>query len=143
MRNSKRYIQCRSDIHRFNSSFLEIYNSLKPAEEEKSKQKQLLSLLEKLVCKAWPNARLYLYGSCANSFGVSKSDIDVCLAIADQDINKSEVLLKLADILQSDNLENVQVCSIDAFEAFFFMSLGIFVGFVCLWTIMHSFVSLI
>ncbi|XP_059651507.1 UTP:RNA uridylyltransferase 1 [Cornus florida] len=107
-RNFKRLIECRTDIHRLNAPFLAIYESLIPPEEEKAKQKQLLTVLEKLVNKEWPEARLYLYGSCANSFGVSKSDIDVCLAIEDADINKSDVLLKLADALQSDNLQNVQ-----------------------------------
>lgn len=102
-------MECRSDIYQLNAPFLAIYESLIPPEEEKARQKQLLTLLEKLVRKEWPEARLYLYGSCANSFGVSKSDIDVCLAMEDVDINKSEVLLKLADILQSDNLQNVQV----------------------------------
>lgn len=113
MRNLKWQIECRADIGRLNAPFLAIYESLIPAEEEKAKQKKLLTLLEKLVCKEWPDARLYLYGSCANSFGVSKSDIDVCLAINDSEINKSEVLLKLADILQSDNLQNVQVSQFD------------------------------
>ncbi|GAB4844403.1 hypothetical protein Ancab_037767 [Ancistrocladus abbreviatus] len=108
MRNIKRLIECRDGIERLNAPFLAIYESLIPAEDEKAKQKQLLMSLEKLVYRELPNARLYLYGSCANSFGVSKSDIDVCLAIDDPDIDKSEVLLKLADILQSDNLENVQ-----------------------------------
>ncbi|OMO65456.1 PAP/25A-associated [Corchorus olitorius] len=107
MRMLKRQMECRNDIHRLNAAFLAIYQSLIPPEEERAKQNQLLALLEKLVCKEWPEARLYLYGSCANSFGVSKSDIDVCLAI-NEDINKSEILLKLADILQSDNLQNVQ-----------------------------------
>ncbi|KAM3698556.1 hypothetical protein ACJW31_06G197200 [Castanea mollissima] len=108
MRILKRQMLCRNDIDRLNAPFLAIYDSLIPPEEEKVKQKQLLKLLEKLVCKEWPKARLYLYGSCANSFGVSKSDIDVCLAIEDADINKSEILLRLADILKSDNLQNVQ-----------------------------------
>lgn len=102
-------MRCRSDIKRLDAPFLAIFEVLIPAEEEKAKQKQLLALLEKLISKEWPEARLYLYGSCANSFGVSHSDIDLCLAIGDSDINKSEVLLKLADILQSDNLQNVQV----------------------------------
>lgn len=115
MRILKRQMLCRNDIDRLNAPFLAIYDSLIPAEEEKAKQKQLLTLLEKLVCKEWPKARLYLYGSCANSFGVSKSDIDVCLAIEDADINKSEILLRLADILQSDNLQNVQVFQIAVF----------------------------
>ncbi|EOX96148.1 hypothetical protein QUC31_005417 [Theobroma cacao] len=108
MRMLKRQMECRSDIHRLNAPFLALYESLIPPEEERAKQKQLLALLEKLVCKEWPEARLYLYGSCANSFGVSKSDIDVCLAFNEMDVNKSEILLKLADILQSDNLQNVQ-----------------------------------
>lgn len=109
MRISRRHIECRRDIHRMNIPFLDIYESLKPSEEEKAKQKQLMALLEKHVNKEWPEARLYLYGSCANSFGFKKSDIDVCLAIDDLNVNKSEVLLKLADILQADNLQNVQV----------------------------------
>ncbi|KAL6981858.1 RNA uridylyltransferase [Sarracenia purpurea var. burkii] len=108
MRNFKRQIECRSDINRMNAPFVAIYESLIPPKEEKGKQNQLMTLLEKLVSKEWPEAQLYLYGSCANSFGVSKSDIDVCLAIEDPDVNKSEVLLKLAEILQSDNLQNVQ-----------------------------------
>ncbi|XP_038683678.1 UTP:RNA uridylyltransferase 1 isoform X2 [Tripterygium wilfordii] len=108
MRILRRQMVCRRDIDGLNAHFLLIYKSLIPPEEEKAKQKQLLTLLEKLVYKEWPQAQLYLYGSCANSFGVLKSDIDVCLAMEDADTIKSEVLLKLADILQSDNLQNVQ-----------------------------------
>lgn len=100
---------CRNDINRFNSPFLSVFESLIPADEERVKQKQLLTMLKKLVCKEWPEAKLYLYGSCANSFGFSKSDIDVCLAIELGSMDKSDVVLKLAEILQSDNLQNVQV----------------------------------
>lgn len=108
MRNLKSQMRCRFDVQRLNAQFLAIYESLIPAEEEKSKQKKLLQLLEKIIYKEWPNARLFLYGSCANQFGVSKSDIDVCLAF-DTEINKSDVLLRLADLLEADNLQNVQV----------------------------------
>ncbi|KAF9687755.1 hypothetical protein SADUNF_Sadunf02G0126000 [Salix dunnii] len=119
MRMLKRQMRCRLDIDRLNAVFLAIYESLIPPEEEKVKQKQFFMLLEKLVNKEWPEAGLYIYGSCANSFGVSKSDIDVCLAIEDAEINKSEVLLKLADILQSDNLQNVQLpILLDIFRGF-------------------------
>lgn len=109
----KRQTACRSDINRMNGGFLATYESLIPAEEEKTKQKQLLALLDGIVSKEWPDARLYVYGSCANSFGFSKSDIDICLAIEDANIDKSEILLKLADMLQSDNLQNVQVFRCD------------------------------
>ncbi|MCL7033727.1 hypothetical protein MKW94_005349 [Papaver nudicaule] len=105
MRN---YRECRSDIDRLSTPFLEIYESLVPPEEEKAKQRHLIASLEKLVVKEWPGAQLYLYGSCANSFGVSKSDIDVCLAIEEPDINKTELIKKLAEIFESDNLENVK-----------------------------------
>ncbi|ESW06910.1 hypothetical protein PHAVU_010G086700 [Phaseolus vulgaris] len=107
-RTYKRQIVCRRDIDVFNVPFLAIYESLIPPEEEKLKQKQLVALLEKLVSKEWPAAKLYLYGSCANSFGVSKSDIDVCLAIEEADLDKAKIIMKLADIFQSDNLQNVQ-----------------------------------
>ncbi|KAL6499334.1 hypothetical protein OROHE_025997 [Orobanche hederae] len=108
MRNVKSQTSCRSDINRLSSPFLTVFESLIPADEEKVKQKQLLTVLEKLVGIEWPEARLYLYGSCANSFGFSKSDIDVCLALDLGDNDKSKILLKLAEILQSDNLQNVQ-----------------------------------
>ncbi|OIW18992.1 hypothetical protein TanjilG_31050 [Lupinus angustifolius] len=104
----KRQMICRRDIDSLNVPFLLMYQSLIPPDEEKVKQKQLLSLLERLVIKEWPKARLYLYGSCANSFGISKSDIDVCLAIEEAHMDKSKLIMKLADILQSDNLQNVQ-----------------------------------
>ncbi|CAJ1949914.1 unnamed protein product [Sphenostylis stenocarpa] len=104
----KRQVICRRDINVFNVPFLAIYESLIPPEEEKLKQNQLVALLEKLVNKEWPAAKLYLYGSCANSFGVSKSDIDVCVAIEEADMDKAKIIMKLADILQSDNLQNVQ-----------------------------------
>ncbi|EOA28757.1 hypothetical protein CARUB_v10024989mg [Capsella rubella] len=108
LRERKMYMACRNDIHRYDAPFMAVYKSLIPAEEELEKQRQLMAQLENLVAKEWPHAKLYLYGSCANSFGFPKSDIDVCLAIEDDDINKSDMLLKLADILESDNLQNVQ-----------------------------------
>lgn len=103
-------MECRYAIDKLVPHLLSIYQSLIPPEDEKAKQKQLLLSLEKLVNKQWPKAQLHIYGSCANSFGVSNSDIDICLAIDDADLSKSDILLKLADILQSDNLQNVQVC---------------------------------
>lgn len=127
-RTFKRQMMCRRDIDSFSVPFLSIYESLIPPEEEKLKQNQLLGLLEKLVCKEWPMARLYLYGSCASSFGVSKSDIDVCLAIQDADVDKSKIIMKLADILQSDNLQNVQVRSF-----IFPLKLFSYISLVCIY----------
>ncbi|KAF3787026.1 UTP-RNA uridylyltransferase 1 [Nymphaea thermarum] len=104
----KRELVYRSDLEIFNPSFLSIFESLIPADEEKAKQKQLLRMLEKLVTEEWPKAQLHLYGSCANSFGFSKSDIDVCLSIDEGESSKLDILLRLVDILLAGNLENVQ-----------------------------------
>lgn len=109
MRIMKRQTTCRNDINRLSGPLLALVESLIPSDEEKVKQKQLLTLLEKLVRKEWPAAQLFLYGSCANSFGFSKSDVDVCLQMDLGDSGKSDVLLKLAKIFESDNLQNVQV----------------------------------
>ncbi|XP_020589752.1 UTP:RNA uridylyltransferase 1 isoform X2 [Phalaenopsis equestris] len=108
IRIRKRELQRRPDLDSFGPHFLSIFKSLLPSEVEIIKQEQLLLLLRKLVKKEWPDAELHVYGSCANSFGVSNSDIDVCLAIKDHEISKLDILLKLADILKSSNLQNVQ-----------------------------------
>lgn len=99
---------CRYDIDRFTPSFLSIFESLVPSEDEIAKQKQLLRSLSKLINNEWPNSKLYLYGSCANSFGFSNSDIDLCLSIDDNEMSKVDIILKLADILQAGNLQNIQ-----------------------------------
>lgn len=105
----RRWVECRHDIDNFTSGLLSIYESLKPSEEHKSKQKQLVDSLAKSVRKEWPNAELHLYGSCANSFGTSHSDVDVCLEIEIGTGSAAEVLLTLAEILRTDAFENVEV----------------------------------
>lgn len=109
MRIHQRYRECRDDIDTLSPCFLSAYKSLIPAAEEKAKQNKLLQSLQKSINKEWPNAQLHLYGSCANTFGFSNSDIDICLAIDGSNMSRNEMLLKLAKLLQSDNLQNVEV----------------------------------
>ncbi|KAL5225185.1 hypothetical protein ABZP36_011824 [Zizania latifolia] len=108
VRFQRRNRPCRYDIDQFMPSFMSIFESLVPSDEEISKQKQLLTALSRLINKEWPNAKLYLYGSCANSFGFSNSDIDLCLSIDDKEMSKVDIILKLADILHAGNLQNIQ-----------------------------------
>jgi len=108
IRFQRRNRPCRYDIDRFTPSFLSIFESLVPSEEEIARQKQLLTSLSRIINKEWPNSKLYLYGSCANSFGFSNSDIDLCLSIDDKGMSKVDIILKLADILQAGNLQNIQ-----------------------------------
>ncbi|KAI3886043.1 hypothetical protein MKX03_003624 [Papaver bracteatum] len=75
----------------------------------KSKARASNNITRETSNREWPGAQLYLYDSCANSFGVSKSDIDVYLAIEEPDINKKELIDKLAEIFEANNLENVKL----------------------------------
>ena len=108
MRRSQ--VECRPDIDTFTPGLLALYESLKPSEEHKSKQQQqLVDSLAKSVNKEWPNAQLHLYGSSANSFGTSHSDVDVCLEMEIGTASTVEVLVRLADVLRADNFDNVEV----------------------------------
>jgi DNA polymerase sigma len=111
IRLQRRNRPCRYDIDKFTPSFSSIFESLVPSEEEIAKQRQLYTTLSRLITKEWPNSRLFLYGSCASSFGFSNSDIDLCLSIDDKEMNKVDIILKLADILKAGNLQNIQVSS--------------------------------
>jgi DNA polymerase sigma len=108
IRLQRRNRPCRYDIDKFTPSFSSIFESLVPSEEEIAKQRQLYTTLSRLITKEWPNSRLFLYGSCASSFGFSNSDIDLCLSIDDKEMNKVDIILKLADILKAGNLQNIQ-----------------------------------
>lgn len=93
----------------FTPGLLALYESLKPSEEHRSKQKQLVDSLANSVSKEWPNAQMHLYGSCANSFGTSHSDVDVCLEMEIGTEDAVEVLVRLADVLRTDGFEDVEV----------------------------------
>ena len=101
--------ECCHDIDAFTPGLLALYESLKPSEEHMSKQKQLVDSLAKSVSKEWPNAQMHLYGSCANSFGTSHRDVDVCLEMEIGTEDAVEVLLRLAHVLRTDGFENVEV----------------------------------
>ncbi|KAF8685824.1 hypothetical protein HU200_043732 [Digitaria exilis] len=107
-RTSRWQVECRHDIDTFTPGFLAMYESLKPSEEHKTKQQQLVDSLTKSVSKEWPDARLHLYGSSANSFGTSHSDVDVCLEMEIGTESTVEILLKLADVLRTDSFDNVE-----------------------------------
>ncbi|XP_052141596.1 UTP:RNA uridylyltransferase 1 isoform X2 [Oryza glaberrima] len=103
-------VERRHDIDAFTPGLLSLYESLNPSEEHKAKQRQLIESLTNSVSKEWPNAQLHLYGSCANSFGNSHSDVDVCLQIdTAAEENIAELLLALAETLCKDDFDNVEV----------------------------------
>jgi predicted nucleotidyltransferase len=99
----------RRDMDAFAPGFLAVYESLKPSGEQRSKQEQLVDSLARSVRKECPHAQMHLYGSCANSFGTSHSDVDVCLEMETGTESAVEVLVRLADVLRTDGFENVEV----------------------------------
>lgn len=98
----------RLDAAKCTNNFLSIFQTLIPATDEEQRRKQLLATLDGLVSGIWPEARLYLFGSCANAFGVCNSDIDVCLSIEGESAIRSEVVCTLADALKANHMQNVK-----------------------------------
>ena len=106
---NRREFLSRADSEKCTRQFLSIFQTLIPPVDEEIRRKKLLSTLKELVSGIWPDAQLYLFGSCANAFGVCNSDIDICLSIESEDSNKAKVVRKLADILEENDMQNVQV----------------------------------
>lgn len=105
---NRREVLNRPDMGKCTSEFLSIFQKLIPPVDEELRRKQLLSILDELVSGIWPEARLYLFGSCANAFGVCNSDIDVCLSIDSESSSRSELVRTLADVLKENHMQNVQ-----------------------------------
>ncbi|KAJ7513911.1 hypothetical protein O6H91_23G048900 [Diphasiastrum complanatum] len=106
--HAKKVIRRRADLENFTIQLLEIYKFLIPSAEEEMKRRKFFSQLDGVVNKKWPGAKLFLYGSCANAFGVRNSDIDVCLNVEDKQMSKAELVMRMAEILEADNMQNVQ-----------------------------------
>eukprot|EP00245_Coleochaete_scutata_P003226 TRINITY_DN14662_c0_g2_i3.p1 TRINITY_DN14662_c0_g2~~TRINITY_DN14662_c0_g2_i3.p1 ORF type:complete len:1149 (-),score=216.24 TRINITY_DN14662_c0_g2_i3:878-4324(-) len=98
----------RFDVEEITEKFLSTYNSLIPTAEEETRRRSFLNRLDALVAREWPGARLFLFGSCANAFGVCNSDIDVCLAVEDSGATKAELVTKMASILRGEGMRSVQ-----------------------------------
>ena len=93
--------------------------------EEEHKRDALFSRLKTIIASAYPSGKLFLYGSCASSFGVKNSDIDVCLAIEREreregegegekekeggEVSRVEVITKVAEVLRQAGMTSVQV----------------------------------
>lgn len=113
LRNNAPTILMKGDVKRqefdaLNPLLLSVYKKLIPPPEEVLKQRKFLTHLDRLVSRDWGGAKLFLFGSCANDFGVCNSDIDVCLSVDDEHSSKAELVMKMAGILRSDNMQNIQ-----------------------------------
>eukprot|EP00850_Spirogloea_muscicola_P015637 SM000122S25744 [mRNA] locus=s122:16:4918:+ [translate_table: standard] len=97
----------RADMEDVTAALLAVYQLLIPGEEEHARRRMFLERLEALVLGDMPAARLFLFGSCANSFGVRNSDIDVCLAVGDGvAVGKAELVTRMAAILRAAGMQS-------------------------------------
>lgn len=99
------------NVSETNAKLSSLVDSLLPTTAEVERRNEFFSRLEDMVSRKWPTAKLHLYGSCANSFGVRNSDIDVCLALEDENAVKADAIKKIADILEEESMDQVQVWS--------------------------------
>jgi terminal uridylyltransferase len=51
-------------------------------------RKSIASDIEKYILQYYPTAKLELFGSSCNGFGLLKSDIDICLTFTDSETGK-------------------------------------------------------
>ncbi|GJP46348.1 hypothetical protein CLOM_g5647 [Closterium sp. NIES-68] len=98
----------RVDLARLNAHLLTLFRSLEPTAEEAQRREALMRLLGRVTAVAYPQAQLYLYGSCANSFGVRNCDVDICLALEGPDVSRVEVITNMANALRAEGMRNVQ-----------------------------------
>lgn len=94
---------------KLNAGLVALVSSLLPTADEERRRDALLERLKGITRTAYPESTLHLYGSCANSFGVRGSDIDVCLAIDGPTVSRVEVLTRMSTLLRTHGMANVQV----------------------------------
>ncbi|CAI5483704.1 unnamed protein product [Closterium sp. Yama58-4] len=98
----------RVDLARLNSHLLALFRSLEPTAEEAERKEQLMRTLTRVAAATYPSAQLFLYGSCANFFGVRNCDVDVCLALEGPDVSRVEVITNMASALRAEGMLSVQ-----------------------------------
>jgi DNA polymerase sigma len=52
------------------------------------KRKGIISDIEEYIVQFYPTAKLELFGSSCNGFGLLKSDVDICLTFTDSETGK-------------------------------------------------------
>eukprot|EP00897_Mesotaenium_endlicherianum_P002966 jgi/Mesen1/2698/ME000167S01843 len=100
--------RARGEMELITRSLVALCDSLIPTAGEEMRRRLFLARLDQLVARSWAHAKLFLFGSCANAFGVRDSDIDVCLSVDDPQASKANLIARMANILRSDGMQNVQ-----------------------------------
>lgn len=99
-------MECTNDIDRLAPVFLAVYQSPKPSEEERGRQ--TIFTHERNGSITYGAMLSCTYMDHVPIHWVSNSDIHIFLS-TDTIMSKSEIMLKLAEILEAGNLQYVQV----------------------------------
>jgi DNA polymerase sigma len=67
-----------------------VLRTLVPNSDDHSLRDSLRDQLERLIKREWSDAKVYLFGSSANGFGVQSCDVDLCLHVSVRDSNGGE-----------------------------------------------------
>ena len=90
----------------------ELVRGLLPTKEETERKARTVYFLQMMVGNVWKQAKIDIFGSAANSFGVRGSDIDISvdLPIEEDDRDaKVKVIETLGEMLQQVGMEKVVV----------------------------------
>mmetsp|Transcript_130 Transcript_130/g.427 ORF Transcript_130/g.427 Transcript_130/m.427 type:complete len:505 (+) Transcript_130:1226-2740(+) len=104
--------QLRAEPVRLTQQLHELVRGLLPTKEETERKARTVYFLQMMVGNAWKQAKIDIFGSAANSFGVRGSDIDISvdLPIEEDDRDaKVKVIETLGDMLQQVGMEKVVV----------------------------------
>lgn len=78
--------------------------------EEVEKRERIVLDIQEYILQYYPTAKLELFGSTCNGFGLLKSDIDICLTFTDSETGKEHDFVKVIEDLQ-DKLKKLGVMS--------------------------------
>ncbi|XP_069694384.1 terminal uridylyltransferase 4-like isoform X2 [Periplaneta americana] len=77
----------------------ETYETCSTSPEEEKIRKDIIQDIENYITSFYPTAKLELFGSSCNGFGLTKSDIDICLTFTDSETGKEHDFVKLIEDL--------------------------------------------
>uniref|UniRef100_A0A2R5LKV9 Putative s-m checkpoint control protein cid1 n=1 Tax=Ornithodoros turicata TaxID=34597 RepID=A0A2R5LKV9_9ACAR len=95
----------RSFMHTLNNICFDVLDMISPRPHEEHTRQKLLSELEAFIRELYKDAKLSLFGSSCNGFGLIRSDLDICLTFESskdgKELNHEQMIVELAKKLQT------------------------------------------
>ncbi|TPX48655.1 hypothetical protein SeLEV6574_g01929 [Synchytrium endobioticum] len=99
---------------RVTQQVIQLYNTLKPREEFRTKRMEFLARLQAILDGTWPDHMItaHLFGSSVNGLGTEASDVDVCLVTPWEDLeNGVSNVHVFASVMRRNKMHNVYTIS--------------------------------